>query len=49
MLGTLGNSGASTGPHLGIVVTAADGAVLNILALPEEISNIIHEETSTQN
>ena len=33
-IGTLGNSGASTGPHLGIVVIAADGTVLNIISVP---------------
>lgn len=33
-IGTLGNSGASTGPHLGIIVTAADGTVLNIISVP---------------
>jgi len=35
-IGTLGNSGASTGPHLGIVVIAADGTVLNIISVPAD-------------
>ena len=48
LLGTLGNSGASTGPHLGITVTAADGTLLSILALPEDAANAVREAVSSQ-
>ena len=43
-IGTLGNSGASTGPHLGIVVTAADGTVLNIISVPADNGSFYKEE-----
>ena len=35
-IGTLGNSGRSTGPHLGIAASAADGTVLYLLSLPAQ-------------
>ncbi len=35
-IGTLGNSGRSTGPHLGIAAIAADGTVLYLLSLPAQ-------------
>ncbi len=44
-IGTLGNSGASTGPHLGIVVTAADGTVLNIISVPADSGSFYKEES----
>lgn len=43
-LGTLGNSGASTGPHLGIVVTAADGHILTLISVSEEEDGFYDEE-----
>ncbi len=43
-IGTLGNSGASTGPHLGIIVTAADGTVLNIISAPADSGSFYKEE-----
>lgn len=43
-IGTLGNSGASTGPHLGIIVTAADGTVLNIISVPAYNGSFYKEE-----
>ena len=43
-IGTLGNSGASTGPHLGIVVIAADGTVLNIISVPAYSGSFYKEE-----
>lgn len=33
-IGTLGNTGASTGPHLGITVTDASGKVLQLISAP---------------
>ncbi len=43
-IGTLGNSGASTGPHLGIIVTAADGTVLNFISVPADNGSFYKEE-----
>lgn len=43
-IGTLGNSGDSTGPHLGIIVTAADGTVLNFISVPADNGSFYKEE-----
>lgn len=44
-IGTLGNTGASTGPHLGITATAADGTSLIVLSVPTVLSE---EEVITE-
>ncbi|MBR6257245.1 MAG: M23 family metallopeptidase [Lachnospiraceae bacterium] len=43
-IGTLGNTGASTGPHLGITVTDASGKVFQIISAPAEDDGFYEEE-----
>ena len=43
-IGTLGNTGASTGPHLGIEATTADGTILNLIIPPANDESFYNEE-----
>lgn len=43
-IGTLGNTGASTGPHLGITVTDASSKVLQLISAPAEDEGFYEEE-----
>lgn len=43
-IGTLGNTGASTGPHLGITVTDASGKVLPLISAHAEDDGFYEEE-----